>query len=159
MTRFMACACALIMAGAAGGCATVTRGTTTKFLVDSAPEGAAIRTTNGYTCPATPCTFKMQRKGSFDIGVTKAGYKPYSTHVESKVAGGGAAGFLGNAVVGGVIGAGVDIASGAMNNLYPNPLHVTLLPDDAVPPPAPPPAATPAAAAATPASAPAPAAS
>ena len=42
------------------------------------------------------------------------------------VAGAGGAGFLGNAIVGGIIGAGVDISSGAMLDFAPNPLDVTL---------------------------------
>ena len=34
----------------------------------------------------------------------------------------------GNVLLGGVIGAGIDVASGAMLNLVPNPLVVTLEP-------------------------------
>jgi hypothetical protein len=46
------------------------------------------------------------------------------------VAGAGGAGFLGNALIGGVIGAGVDATSGAMLDLSPNPLNVQLEKDD-----------------------------
>jgi hypothetical protein len=86
----------------------------------------------------------MPRKESFVITVSKAGYKPVETHVKSGLAGTGAAGFLGNALVGGVIGAGVDVSSGAMLDLTPNPLHVTLVAEDA---PIPAPASAPVAAA------------
>ena len=41
-------------------------------------------------------------------------------------AGAGTAGFVGNALLGGPIGAGWDVASGAMTNLTPNPLNVVL---------------------------------
>ena len=61
---------------AVSGCATVTRGTHTSFVVESQPQGAAVRTSSGYTCPATPCTFKMERKHSFDVTVTLAGRPP-----------------------------------------------------------------------------------
>ena len=65
----------------------------------------------------------------------------------------------GNVLIGGIIGIGVDAATGATQDLKPNPLHV-VLESDAPPPPAPPPApvaAMPQAAPAAPA-APAPAA-
>jgi hypothetical protein len=140
----------IVWAGAAalalglGGCATITRGTTTQFTVDSSPPGAQVRTSTGFTCEATPCTFKMPRKEAFVVTVSKAGYKPSETPVKSIVAGEGAAGFVGNALVGGVIGAGVDVSSGAMMDLSPNPIHVNLDPAvDAPPPAGAPPAAAP----------------
>lgn len=37
----------------------------------------------------------------------------------------------GNVLIGGIIGAGVDLASGAMNDLTPNPLVVRLEPEPA----------------------------
>ena len=114
-----------------GGCATITRGTTQQFTVESEPPGAQAKTTSGFSCEATPCTFRVPRKDSFTITVSKAGYKTASAEVGPKVAGNGAAGFLGNAVFGGVIGAAVDVSSGATLNLNPNPLHVTLEAADA----------------------------
>lgn len=129
-------ALAAVAAGASlSGCATVTRGTNTKFSVESTPPGASVKTSSGFTCDQTPCSMLMPRKGSFDVTVTKAGYKPSVTHVASVVGGAGAAGFVGNALVGGVLGAGLDIYSGAMDDLKPNPLQVTLTPIDAAPAP------------------------
>jgi hypothetical protein len=40
----------------------------------------------------------------------------------------------GNVLVGGLIGAGVDVATGAMNDLTPNPVNLVLERDDAVQP-------------------------
>lgn len=118
---------ALMMASASlAGCATITRGTTTEFTVESTPPAAAVKTSTGFTCVSTPCTFKMPRKEAFSVTVTKAGFKSSTTKVESKIAGKGAAGMAGNVLVGGIIGIGVDAASGAMNDLTPNPLKVTL---------------------------------
>lgn len=112
-------------------CATITRGTTEKFVVQTDPSGASVETTSGFSCPSTPCTFKMQRKEKFDVTIRKAGYQTATAHVASKLSGGGGAGFLGNAVIGGVIGAGVDATSGAMRDLTPNPLKVKLVHDTA----------------------------
>lgn len=116
-----------------GACATITRGTTQEVVVESTPPGAAVRTTTGFTCEATPCTFKMPRKEGFDVTISKDGYKPATVTVESKVAGGGAAGFAGNVIAGGVIGMGVDATSGAMKDLVPNPVAVTLEPAGSAP--------------------------
>ncbi|MDB5419803.1 MAG: hypothetical protein JWP50_3222 [Phenylobacterium sp.] len=107
-------------------CATMTRGTTTAFNVVSEPPAAGVKTSNGFACEATPCTFKMKRKSEFDVTVSKAGYKTWTGKVTNHVSSGGGAGMAGNVLVGGLIGAGVDVASGAMLDLAPNPLKVTL---------------------------------
>lgn len=111
-----------------GACATVTRGTHTDFAVESVPAGAAAKTTTGFSCAATPCKLKLPRKEGFDITITLEGYQTRVVHVASKVQGGGAAGFVGNAVVGGVLGAAIDGSSGAMKDLVPNPVKVKLQP-------------------------------
>jgi hypothetical protein len=136
-----------------GACATVTRGTTTEFKVSSAPAGASVTTSTGFSCAPTPCVIKkMIRKEAFDATVTLAGYKPKTVHIQSLVEGGGAAGAVGNVVVGGFIGVAVDATDGAMDDLVPNPLHVALEPVEtaaAAPPPAPEAAPTPTPAAQT----------
>jgi hypothetical protein len=115
-----------------GACATVTRGTHTDFKVESVPSGAAVKTTTGFTC-ATPCQLKLPRKDGFDVTITLEGYQPQTVHVSSKVQGGGAAGFVGNAVVGGVLGGAIDASSGAMKDLVPNPVKVKLQPVSTAP--------------------------
>lgn len=125
-----------------GGCATITRGTTTAFTVESTPPAAEVKTSTGFICPSTPCTFKMPRKEGFAVTVSKSGYKPSTTTVVTKMSGKGAAGLAGNVLAGGIIGIGVDATSGALNDLSPNPLKVTLEPEVAAasaeptPPPA-----------------------
>jgi hypothetical protein len=135
-----------LLAASAAACATVTRGTSQAWTVQSAPTGAAVKTTNGFACEATPCTFKMKRKASFDVTITKPGYKVYHGQVVHQVSAGGGAGMAGNVIVGGLIGAGVDVASGAMMDLKPNPMTVTLETEPAAPSaePAAPPAPAPA---------------
>jgi uncharacterized protein YcfJ len=107
-------------------CATVTRGANDTWTVNSEPAGAAVKTTNQFFCESTPCTFKMPRKSDFDVTITKAGYKTWTGHVTHHISGAGGAGMAGNVILGGIIGAGVDAYSGAMNDLVPNPLTVTL---------------------------------
>ena len=53
------------MGAAMSACATLTRGTTQQFVVETTPEGAAVKTSAGYNCPSTPCTFSVQRKDAF----------------------------------------------------------------------------------------------
>ena len=57
---------------------------------------------------------------------SKAGYITQEVSVRTQIAGSGAAGFAGNVVLGGVIGMGVDAASGATLEHCPNPIGVTL---------------------------------
>lgn len=116
----------LCAALASTACATITRGTTQAWTVQTEPSGAAVRTTAGFACDATPCTFKMARKTEFDITLTKPGYKTYTTHITNQIGGKGGAALAGNVLVGGIIGIGVDAATGASKDLTPNPLKVVL---------------------------------
>ena len=131
LARIAAC---IVLASTAAACATVTRGTNQAWTVETTPGGAAITTTNGFQCDATPCTFRMPRRSEFDVTITKPGYRTVTTHVTNQVSGAGAAGMAGNVIVGGVIGGVVDVASGAMLEIRPNPLQVTLEPEGAAPP-------------------------
>ncbi len=121
---------ALALVGAAlslPACATITRGTSQTFTVESTPPGAHVSTSNGFACEATPCTFRMPRKDAFRATVSMDGYVTQDHDIASRVSGSGGAGFAGNILVGGVIGMAVDGTSGAMNDLTPNPLVITLL--------------------------------
>jgi hypothetical protein len=127
MKLYILAACGLLLSG----CATITRGTNDTWSVNTTPVGAAVKTSNQFACDSTPCTFKMPRKSEFDVTISKAGYKSWTGHVTHHVAGAGGAGMAGNVLVGGIIGAGVDVSSGAMLDLVPNPLNVTLEQDAA----------------------------
>jgi len=113
-----------------GGCATITRTEHDAWTVKTTPGAAAVKTSNGFACDATPCTFRIERKAEFDVTITKPGYKTWSGHVTHKVSGAGGAGMAGNVLVGGLIGVAVDANSGAMFDLVPNPLEVTLEKND-----------------------------
>lgn len=112
-----------------GACGSITRGTTEKMAFLSEPAGAQMTTTKGYACPATPCSLEVDRSDEFDVTFVKPGYRPQVIPVRTKVAGSGAAGFAGNILVGGVIGMGVDAATGAALDHTPNPVNAILVPD------------------------------
>ena len=121
-------AAALIGATVLSGCATITRGRTQTWNITSSPAGAAVRTTIGFQCEATPCSFTIARKSTFGVTVTKAGYKTFTGQVANKISGRGGAGMAGNVLAGGIIGIGVDAATGAALDLTPNPMKLILEP-------------------------------
>ncbi|WP_298815406.1 translation initiation factor 2 [uncultured Roseibium sp.] len=121
--------CAALALGLSA-CATATRGTNETVMVYASPEGAQVATSVGLTCTTSPCSLKVSRKQEFSVTVSKEGYKTQTVHVGTKVAPGGVAGLAGNVVLGGVVGMGVDAASGATLDHFPNPVLVELVPDN-----------------------------
>src|ERR1051325_10626525 len=110
-----------------GGCASVTRGWNEQIQITSQPEGADVRTSLSQAC-TTPCTLTVSRKDEFSVSYAKPGYQPQTVQVGTRVAGAGVAGFAGNVLVGGIVGMGVDAASGATLEHYPNPVVAVLQP-------------------------------
>ena len=110
------------------GCATVTRGRTDDLIIQSVPTGArATIHPDGIHC-TTPCTIALKRKKSYVVELHKDGFDSASVAVQPVTDGAGRAGMAGNILVGGLIGMGVDAATGAIKGLSPNPLQVMLLP-------------------------------
>ena len=119
----------LLMLGLVGltaGCATITRGTNDALVVNSTPGGAQVKLSDGQSCDGTPCTFKVPRKSELNLVVSKDRCQPQQVRVTNRVANGGGAAMAGNVLVGGLIGAAVDASNGAMLELVPNPVNVTL---------------------------------
>lgn len=108
------------------GCATITRGKTDALVVNSTPSGAQVELSDGQSCNNTPCTFKLPRKSEINVLIKKDRCEPQQIRVTNKVSGNGGAAMAGNVFVGGIIGAGVDASTGAMLDLVPNPVEVTL---------------------------------
>jgi hypothetical protein len=108
-------------------CATITRGSSQKFNIDTTPTAANVELSTGQNC-VSPCALKLKRKNGFVVTAKKEGFEPAKAIVDSSVRGGGIAGGAGNIIAGGIIGIAVDASSGAMNDLTPNPLHLTLKP-------------------------------
>lgn len=116
------------------GCASVTRGVSENVSITALPEDASIRTNLGHSCPRSPCMVEVSRKAALVAYADREGYKSGSVAIPTRMAAGGAAGLAGNILIGGVIGAGVDIATGATLEHWPNPATIVLEPVDAANP-------------------------
>jgi hypothetical protein len=77
---------------------------------------------------------ELPRKHPFTATFSLEGYKPLTSEVVPKQAGAGTAGMAGNVIFGGIIGVVADSASGAMKDLYPNPLVAKLAAVDSTEP-------------------------
>ncbi len=132
MNHFVRLAALCAATASLAACATITRGEHTAWEVNTNPPGAKVRTSNGFFCDSTPCSLTMTRKSEFTATITKPGYKTLEVRVTHKVSGNGGAGMAGNVIFGGIIGAGVDVTTGAMLDLTPNPLNVSLEKEEVV---------------------------
>jgi hypothetical protein len=118
----------LVLAGGLmSGCATIIHGTTQEIPVTSEPPGALVATT-GDLKVTTPGTLELKRKTGHVLTVTKDGYKPETVKLESVLSGAVA----GNILLGGLIGWGVDVATGGDSRLVPESVHAILKPHDPV---------------------------
>jgi PEGA domain len=112
------------------GCASVTRGTTENISISTTPAGATAEI-SGLEIPTacvTPCVVQAKRNADITIAINKEGYEPQIIPLNKEIPGTGAAGFAGNILAGGLIGMGVDAATGAAQDHKPNPVIVTLQP-------------------------------
>lgn len=122
-----------------GGCASVTRGTTENIAISSTPSGveAVVSGMEVPTTCTTPCSVVIKRNADISITFQKEGYEPQIVPLSRDIPTSGAAGFAGNLLLGGVIGMGVDAATGAATDHKPNPVIVTMQPVPHAAPPAP----------------------
>jgi hypothetical protein len=111
-------------------------GTTEGVGFNSTPSGAEVHTSNGLGC-VTPCTLTINKNEEFIATFEKSGFIPQQVPVARQVVGAGVAATASNIIAGGLIGLGVDAATGAGYEHVPNPVSIVLQPD--TPPPAPPP--------------------
>jgi hypothetical protein len=112
------------------GCASVTRGTTENISISSTPAGATAEIA-GLEIPTAcvaPCVVQAKRNADITVTVNKEGYEPQIIQLTKEIPGSGAAGFAGNVLLGGLVGMGVDAATGAAMDHKPNPVIVTLQP-------------------------------
>jgi hypothetical protein len=130
----VACALSLV------GCAAITKGTTQVVAVDTPGVPAAtctIQTQNGPQIVTTPGSVTLTKgSAALPISCTKECYLPGSGVIASNTE----AMAAGNVVFGGIIGLGVDAATGAMNK-YADQVTVAMIPDQSCrrgepPPPA-----------------------
>jgi hypothetical protein len=109
-------------------CATITKGTTQLVVIDTPGVAGATCTVTTKTGPqvvTTPGSLTLS-KGSdaLPISCTKPCYVTGSSAIPSSPE----AMAAGNVVFGGIIGLGVDAASGAINK-YPDQITVAMIPD------------------------------
>ena len=126
---------ALAILASQAGCASITRGTTEEVEFISVPPGARVYTQPATVDCVTPCYLELKSKKHYIVNFELKGYEPAQERLTPKFAGAGAAGFAGNILIGGLIGMGVDTATGASKVLRPNPLKVTLVPKPGQPAP------------------------
>ncbi|WP_421996120.1 hypothetical protein [Reyranella sp.] len=96
------------------GCATIVRGTEQEVAVNTAPVGATVQFSNGQTC-TSPCKIKSARNQSLMINISKPGCHTQTATMMPTLAGGGV-----------LLGGLIDYGTGAVYDLQPNPLTVTL---------------------------------
>ena len=115
-------------------CATVTKGSNDTVKMTSIPSDASVvfEDTAQKLQPArcqTPCEIELNRKRTYKATVSKAGHEEFVVMMEPKLSASGGTAMAGNLLIGGIIGAGVDAATGASKDLTPNNLEVTLAPN------------------------------
>ena len=94
------------------------RGTTQTVSINSDPDGATVTLSNGNTC-LTPCVIEVQRKNTLQLTLQREGCRRHTTAMVPTLAGAGA-----------ILGGLIDYGTGAVYDLQPNPLFVTLVCDD-----------------------------
>lgn len=119
---------AVALATSVSACGSIVRGTSEQVAFVTEPSGATMTSNSKYACPATPCSIEVERTDEFDATFAKPGYRSVTVPVRTQVVGAGAAGMAGNILVGGLIGAGVDVATGAAMDHVPNPVTARLVP-------------------------------
>lgn len=110
------------------GCGTIVEGTHQDIAVATTPDGAHCDATRKGeaigTINSTPGKLSVRKtKDDILLACNKDGYQASSQYLHS----GMAAGTFGNIIAGGVIGWGVDSATGA-DNKYPESVTVQLVP-------------------------------
>ena len=126
-------ATALLAALHLSACATVVQGKSDTVKLTSLPTGADVvfedadGSRESVTC-TTPCKAELRRTATWNATVSLPGHTPYRYQLQPGVGGSGPVAMAGNLVLGGLPGAVVDSRTGALEDLSPNPVHVTLAP-------------------------------
>jgi len=104
------------------GCATVINGTTQKISVDTGPCGADCQVVGDSARYTTPCQLELKRKEDHLVKITKESYEPETVDIKHSMSGV----VVGNVLLGGLIGVGVDAADGAACKLTPEKINITM---------------------------------
>ncbi len=108
-------------------CASIIKGSTAAINVTSPPVTGAnctLSSSQGSWQVTTPASVTVERsKEDIQVRCTKEGYQDATAIIPSNFEGW----TVGNLIFGGIIGVGVDAATGAMND-YPNAFQVPMIP-------------------------------
>lgn len=110
-------------------CATIAHGTSQSIRVESNPPGAVVSLDcvqgSVQNFGVTPIAIEVERKStSCAVGISKEGYFPVNVPLQRTFSGV----YVGNLLVGGVVGLVADAASGAMYKQDPPVVRVDLVP-------------------------------
>ena len=112
-----------VLAGALGACTAMNQ-----VAFESVPAGAAVATTSGQSCPATPCVIEIPRKQEFVASFTNPGYREAQVPVASEMGNRGSAMTVASFALGGVVGGVAYAAGGHGHDHTPNPVIAQLQP-------------------------------
>lgn len=113
----------LVLAIMFSGCATIMKDESQPVAFSSEPDGAVVKF-NSVARGKTPVTIMVKRSmESTLVSIEKTGYKAETFPLEKSLS----AMTFGNIIFGGIIGIGVDAATGANTN-YTDSIHVNLIP-------------------------------
>ena len=126
---------AAVLALLAVNCGTIVHQTSQKIPVTSDPPGATVTVACGDVDndpkASTPTVVRVHRKPDFcQVSLTKEGYERTDVQLGKTMSGL----YLGNILIGGIIGFIVDGVNGAMWNRKPGTVDVTLKPAAAATP-------------------------
>ena len=109
--------------GLINGCATIIHGTTQDIAITTDPSEADLLV-DGRENYKSPAKITMKRKEDHIVEVTKDGYQKETVNIKSVLSGAVA----GNIIAGGLIGWGIDAASGGQYRLVPEHVDLRLRP-------------------------------
>lgn len=113
----------LVGVALSSGCATIVKGTTQTIPIASEPSGARV-SVDGAPAGTTPTKVTLDRKRSHMVTLELEDHETENIPVTNSIGGAVA----GNIIAGGLIGWGVDAATGAQYNLHPETINARLRP-------------------------------
>ncbi len=113
--------CSLALTFLFSSCATIISGSKQKISFTSTPVAASIFV-DEVEVGKTPFELKLARNNEHNVMIKLEGYQTYQTRLTKKFN----AWYLGNILIGGIIGLIVDPITGAMYNLSPDQIHAQM---------------------------------
>jgi uncharacterized protein YceK len=123
MKQYLTIILAVTLVLTTSGCASIVNGSNQHVSLTSNPSKATV-SIDGQTEVTTPATVNLARKRDHSLLFSKEGYEDKQVTVMHVLS----AAVAGNIIAGGLIGWGVDAATGAQYKLVPETVHVELDP-------------------------------